>query len=92
MKEKSTVEIIYTPEQFKEKGFDGEISYHTKANTLAKNRALENYGSLNRITGNLARDVVLKAAGLSKANPYIAAAGLIKYGVQLGQGNKGQEY
>jgi hypothetical protein len=32
MKEKSTVEIIYTPEQFKEKGFDGEIAQYMREN------------------------------------------------------------
>jgi hypothetical protein len=37
MKEKSAVEIIYTPEQFKEKGFDGEIAKYMREN---KNTAI----------------------------------------------------
>jgi hypothetical protein len=72
------------------------ISYNIQANTLARNQALKNYGSLNRNIGNLAKDVITKGSGLSKSlgvvNPYMAAANLIRSGVQLAQGNKGQEY
>jgi DNA-directed RNA polymerase subunit K/omega len=72
------------------------LAYNTRANTMIRDQALKNYAGLNRDIGNLAKDVIMRGTGLSKSlsvvNPYIAAANLIRSGIQLAQGNKGQEY